>query len=280
MTMAGLLEGKVAFITGAARGQGRAHAVALAKEGADIIAIDICRTVEKVQYPGATPQDLAETVRLVEALDRRIVASQVDVRDTAGVQQAVDEGVATLGRLDIVVANAGISVLEPVLDTSDETWETTIGVNLTGVFKTVRATAPPHIIAGGEGGFDRDHLLKRRAQAQSQPGSYAASKAGVTMLMQVLALELAPHWIRVNTVHPTVVHTPMIHNEYKYKVFRPELDHPPTRADFEVAAAGLNRLPIAGVEVEDVAAAVLYLVGDASRYVTGTTLFVDGGAQL
>lgn len=280
MTMAGLLEGKVAFITGAARGQGRAHAVALAKEGADIIAIDICRTVEKVQYPGATPQDLAETVRLVEALDRRIVASQVDVRDTAGVQQAVDEGVATLGRLDIVVANAGISVLEPVLDTSDETWETTIGVNLTGVFKTVRATAP-HIIAGGEGGGS---IVITSSSAARRPnpnlGSYAASKAGVTMLMQVLALELAPHWIRVNTVHPTVVHTPMIHNEYKYKVFRPELDHPPTRADFEVAAAGLNRLPIAGVEVEDVAAAVLYLVGDASRYVTGTTLFVDGGAQL
>ncbi|MGY1643258.1 mycofactocin-coupled SDR family oxidoreductase [Geodermatophilus sp. SYSU D00703] len=274
----GRVEGKVAFITGAARGQGRSHAVRLAREGADIIAVDVCEQVETVPYPTATPDDLAETVRQVEALDRRIVAAEVDVRDLAGLTEVVEDGVAELGRLDIVLANAGISTPAPTLEMGEETWQTMIDVNLTGVWKTVRA-AVPNVIAGGRGGSVV--ITSSLAAIYANPGTahYSAAKAGLVMLAKVMAKELAPHGIRVNTVHPTTVATDMILNEPTYRLFRPDLEHP-TRADFEEAALTLNALPVPALEAVDISNAVLYLVSDDGRYVTGTTHVVDAGGQL
>ena len=274
----GRVEGKVAFITGAARGQGRSHAVRLAQEGADIIAIDVCKQVDTVPYPTATPDDLAETVRQVEALDRRIVAAEVDVRDLAGLTQAVEDGVAQLGRLDIVLANAGISTPAPSLEMDEETWSTMIDVNLTGVWKTLRASVP-HVIAGGRGGSVVITSSLAAIYANAGTAHYSAAKAGLVMLAKVLAKELAPQNIRVNTIHPTTVATDMILNEPTYRLFRPDLEHP-TRADFEEAALTLNKMPVPAIDAVDISNAVLYLVSDDGRYVTGTTHVVDAGGQL
>ncbi len=274
----GRVEGKVAFITGAARGQGRSHAVRLAQEGADIIAIDVCKQVDTVPYPTATPDDLAETVRQVEALDRRIVAAEVDVRDLAGLTQAVEDGVAQLGRLDIVLANAGISTPAPSLEMDEETWSTMIDVNLTGVWKTLRASVP-YVIAGGRGGSVVITSSLAAIYANAGTAHYSAAKAGLVMLAKVLAKELAPQNIRVNTIHPTTVATDMILNEPTYRLFRPDLEHP-TRADFEEAALTLNKMPVPAIDAVDISNAVLYLVSDDGRYVTGTTHVVDAGGQL
>jgi SDR family mycofactocin-dependent oxidoreductase len=274
----GRVEGKVAFITGAARGQGRSHALRLAQEGADIIAVDVCKQIETVPYPTATPDDLAETVRQVEALDRRIVAAEVDVRDLAGLTKAVDEGVAQLGRLDIVLANAGISTPASTLEMDEETWSTMIDVNLTGVWKTLRASVP-HILAGGRGGSVVITSSLAAIYANPNTAHYSAAKAGLVMLARVMAKELAPQNIRVNTIHPTTVATDMILNEPTYRLFRPDLEHP-TRADFEEAALTLNKMPVPAIDAVDISNAVLYLVSDDGRYVTGTTHVVDAGGQL
>jgi (+)-trans-carveol dehydrogenase len=274
----GRVEGKVAFITGAARGQGRSHAVRLAEEGADIIAVDICRQVETVPYATATSEDLAETVRQVEALDRRIIATEADVRDFGALKAAVDDGVAQLGRLDIVLANAGISTPASTLEMDEETWQTMIDVNLTGQWKTVKA-AVPHIIAGGRGGSVVITSSLAAIYANPNTAHYGAAKAGLVMLMKVMAKELGPQNIRVNTIHPTTVATEMILNDPTYRLFRPDLEHP-TRADFEEAALTLNKLPIPAIEAIDISNAVLYLVSDDGRYVTGTTHVVDAGGQL
>jgi (+)-trans-carveol dehydrogenase len=274
----GRVAGKVAFITGAARGQGRSHALRLAQEGADIIAVDICKQVETVPYPTSTPDDLAETVRQVEALDRRIIATEADVRDAAALGKAVERGVAELGRLDIVLANAGISAPAPTLEMSEETWSTMIDINLTGVWKTIKA-AVPHIVAGGRGGSVVITSSLAALMANENTAHYSAAKAGLVGFMKVLAKELAPQNIRVNTIHPTTVATDMILNDATYRLFRPDLENP-TRADFEVAARTLNALPVAAVEPVDISNAVLYLVSDDGRYVTGTTLSVDAGGVL
>lgn len=276
--MAGKLEGKVAFITGVARGQGRSHAVRLAQEGADIIGVDICRQVETVPYPTATPEDLAETVRQVEALDRRIIATEVDIRDGAALKKAADDGVAQLGRLDIVLANAGISTMHSTVDMPDEVWDTMIDINLSGQFKTIRATVP-HILAGGRGGSVVLTSSLAAMKANANIAHYTAAKSGLIGLMQVLALELAPQSIRVNTVHPTTVNTDMVLNEPTYKLFRPDLENP-TREDYEVAARTLNKMPTAGLDPVDISNAILYLVSDDGRYVTGTTQVVSAGGQL
>ena len=212
----GQLEGQVAFITGAARGQGRSHALTLAREGADIIAVDICAQADTVPYPMATPDDLAQTVKQVEALDRRIVATQADVRDLAALTAAVDQGVAELGRLDIVLANAGISTPAPTLEMDEAVWDEMIEINLTGQWKTIRA-AVPHIISGGRGGSVVITSSLAAIYANPSTAHYSAAKAGLVMLMKVLAKELAPHSIRVNTVHPTTVATDMILNEPTYR---------------------------------------------------------------
>ncbi|EXG81281.1 mycofactocin-coupled SDR family oxidoreductase [Cryptosporangium arvum] len=274
----GQLDGKVAFITGAARGQGRSHALTLAREGADIIAIDLCAQAETVPYPMATPEDLAETVKEVEALDRRIIAAQVDVRDLAGLKAAVDQGVAELGRLDIVLANAGISTPAPTLEMDETVWDEMIEINLTGVWKTVKASVP-HIQAGGRGGAVVITSSLAATWVNANTAHYSAAKAGIVMLAKVMAKELAPESIRVNTVHPTTVATGMILNDPTYRLFRPDLENP-TREDFDVAAKELNKLPVVALDPSDISNAILYLVADTGRYITGTTHYVDAGGQL
>ena len=274
----GKLEGKVAFITGAARGQGRSHAIRLAQEGADIIAVDTAKQVATVPYDTATAAYLEQTVKDVEALDRRIVASEVDVRDLAALKKAADDGVAALGRLDIVIANAGINSMAPALEMDEEMWQTMIDINLTGVWKTIRA-AGPHIVAGGRGGSIVITSSLASISVNENIAHYSAAKSGLVGLMSVLAKELGPQSIRVNSIHPTTVATPMILNEPTYKLFRPDLEKP-TRADFDEAAAQMNRLPVTMVEPVDISEAVLYLVSDSGRYVTGTTHVVDAGGRL
>lgn len=274
----GKLDGKVAFITGAARGQGRSHAVRLAQEGADIIAVDLCGPVGSVQYPLPTSQDLAGTVRSVENLDRRIVATETDVRDSGALRTAVDDGVAQLGRLDIVLANAGIASFAPVEDLTDELWDDMIDINLTGVFKTVRA-AVPHLRAGGRGGAIVITSSTAGIKGMANLAHYVAAKHGVVGLMKTLANELAPDNIRVNTVHPTSVDTDMIHNDATYGLFMPEVDNP-GRDDAAAAFRTLNALPIEWVDAVDISNAILFLVSDDARYVTGVQLPVDAGSVI
>jgi SDR family mycofactocin-dependent oxidoreductase len=276
----GKLDGKVAFITGAARGQGRSHALRLAQEGADIIAVDICAQIDSVGYPLATPDDLAETVRQVEALDRRIVASQADVRDSSALRQAVDEGVAQLGRLDIVLANAGIASFAPVADLTDEVWDDMIDINLTGVFKTVRASVP-HLRAHGQGGAIVITSSTAGIKGMANLAHYVSAKHGVVGLMKTLANELAPDMIRVNSVHPTAVDTDMIHNDQTYGLFMP--DKPAsevTRDEVGEIFQALNALPIRWVDPVDISNAILFLVSDDGRYVTGVQLPVDAGSVI
>ena len=277
--MPGRVEGKVAFITGAGRGQGRSHAVKLASEGADIIAIDILKDVEGA-LPMATPDDLAETVKLVEAQDRRIVATQADVRDLDGLKAAVDAGVEELGRLDIVVANAGVASLGgPVEKMSQDNWKHTIDINLTGLWNTARV-AIPHMIAGGQGGAIVLTSSVGGMHAMPNMSHYVSAKHGVIGLMRSLAVELGQHHIRVNSVLPTNVNTPMFMNEGTFKMFRPDLENP-TAADVEpIAAQFMHVLPHGWIEPEDVSNAILFLASDESRYITGVPLPIDLGALL
>jgi SDR family mycofactocin-dependent oxidoreductase len=277
--MAGRVAGKVAFITGAARGQGRSHALRLAQEGADIIAVDLCGQVGTVPYPMATEADLAETVKEVEALDRRIVATQADVRDYAAVKAALDDGVAQLGRLDIVCANAGIFSFGALADLDDTTWQDMIDVNLTGVWRTVKA-AIPHLRAAGGGSIV---LTSSTAGLMAIPqiGHYTSAKHGVVGLMRTLALELAPDMIRANSVHPTAVDTDMIQNAATYELFAADLPEAErTRKVVGGRFAELNALPIPWVEATDISNAVLFLASDEARYVTGITLPVDAGSLI
>ena len=271
----GRVEGKVAFITGAARGQGRAHAIRLAEEGADIIALDLCQDVGTVPYPGASGADLQETVKAVEALDRRIVAQQADVRDLGAVRRVVEEGLSQFGHIDVICANAGIGSFAPALELTEEQWQDVVDVNLTGVWKTVRAAAPAMVERGKGGSIV---LTSSAAGLMAYPNlaHYTAAKHGVVGLMRVLAVELAPHMIRVNSVHPTTVATPMIQNPASFGLFTGREDISGEEA--EEAFKPLNALPIPWVEAVDVSNAVLFLASDESRYVTGTTMAIDAGA--
>jgi (+)-trans-carveol dehydrogenase len=274
--MAGRVEGKVAFITGAARGQGRSHAIRLARDGADIIAVDLCGQVGSVPYAMSTPEDLAQTVKEVEALDRRIVASQADVRDYGAVKAALDAGVAELGRLDIVSANAGIFSFGTLEELSETEWQDMIDTNLTGVWHTAKA-AIPHLRAAGGGSIV---LTSSTAGLEAIPnaGHYTSAKHGVVGLMRTLALELAPDMIRVNSVHPTVVNTDMIQNAATYALFAPDLaEKDRTKEALAPRFQAMNALPIPWVEPVDISNAVLWLASDESRYVTGVTLPIDAG---
>lgn len=273
--MAGTLEGKVALVTGAARGQGRSHAVRLAEEGADVIAVDLCAQIGSVEIPMSTPDDLDETVRQVEALDRRIVARVADVRDGVALRYAVRDGVAELGRLDVVCANAGVYALtldEPT-DPAERRrfWQDTIDVNLTGVWNTVDAAAPAMIEAGNGGAIVLTASTAASKSAANQSlamNAYTAAKHGVVGLMRNFAVDLAPHMIRVNTVHPTGVHTPMVENAVVEKYMK---------ANDGFAKLVLNSLPIPAVDPVDISNAIVYLASDAGRYVTGVQLPVDAG---
>ena len=277
--MTGRVEGKVAFITGAARGQGRSHAVRLAQEGADIIAVDICRGFADSTAPAATPEDLAETADMIKNLDRRVVTAQVDVRDYAALKAALDGGVEELGRLDIVVANAGIGTTGVKLHKMAESiWEETIDINLGGVWKTVKA-AVPHLKMGGRGGSVIITSSVGGLKTYPQVGHYIAAKHGVVGLMRTFAVELGAESIRVNTIHPTHVNTPLLMNEPTYRMFRPDLENPGP-ADLAPICQSFHFLPIPWVEPVDISNAVLFLASDEARYITGVTLPVDAGSLL
>ena len=273
--MTGRVEGKVAFITGAARGQGRAHAVRLASEGADIIAVDICEPIDSVPYPLATEADLKETVNLVQGLGRKIVASHADVRDFSALEAAVADGVAELGRLDIAVANAGILSAGATEALPEQSWRDMIDVNLTGVYHAAKA-AIPHIRAGGEGGSIVLTSSALGIRAMPNMAHYVAAKSGVIGLMRVMALELAAEKIRVNTVNPSIADTPMVQNEAVHKLFVPHIDNP-TREQAAEVFATLNPMPTPWVDAQDVSDAVLFLVSDEARFVTGLEFKIDAG---
>lgn len=277
--MTGRVEGKVAFVSGAARGQGRSHAVRLAQEGADIIAIDICKPIDNVPYPASTPADLAETAEQVRSHNRRIVTAEVDVRDYQGLKAAVDSGVAQLGRLDIVVANAGIGNGGARLDKLGENlWRDMIDVNLTGAWHTVKA-AVPHVLSGRRGGSIVLTGSVGGRKAYPYTGHYCAAKHGVTGLMRAFAVELGQHMIRVNSVLPTQVNTPMVMNDQTFRLFAPHKTNPGPE-DFAPISQTMHTLPIPWVEPVDISNAVLFFASDESRYVTGVSLPVDAGSLL
>lgn len=277
--MAGRVEGKVAFITGAARGQGRSHAVKLAEEGANIIAIDVCTQLDDVPIPMSTPEDLQETVALVEAAGGKIHAAEVDVRDFEGMQAAVDEGVAQFGRLDIVCANAGLASSGDRLDSLGEKgWRDMIDVNLTGVWITTRVSVP-HIREGGRGGSVILTSSVGGLRALPSVGHYVAAKHGMLGIMRTLAMELGEESIRVNAVCPTQVSTPMLLNEATYKMFRPDLEHP-TADDFAPLSQMMHVLPTPWIDAVDVSNAVVFLASEESRFITGVALPIDAGSML
>jgi SDR family mycofactocin-dependent oxidoreductase len=271
--MAGL-EGKVAFITGAARGQGRAHAVRLAEEGADILAIDICEDIASMDYPNASQADLDETARLVEAAGRKVVALKADTRDLAGLQRAFDEGMTSLGRVDIVIANAGIVRLSAGGDPA-AVWKDIVDTNLTGTWNTV-TVALPTLRAGGAGGSIvlTSSTAGIRPVANEGVGAiaYTATKTGLVGLMKQLASTLAPESIRVNSVHPTGVASGMTMNEAMGKLFEEAMS-----AGGNALSAMQNAMPVPMLQPEDIANAVAFLVSDQAAYITGTALPVDAG---
>lgn len=267
----GRLDNQVAFITGAARGQGRSHALRLAEEGADVIAVDICQQVPSVAYKMSTPEDLNETVHLVEASGRRIVAHVVDVRDQRGLGEAFQAGVAELGHCGIVVANAGIMPFMGPAGDSDEAWGDAIDIMLNGVYNTLRVTVP-HLISAGRGGSiiitSSSAGLKGFGPWIAGSLGYTAAKHGVVGLMRQTAAELARYQIRCNSVHPTGCNTPMVVNE-EFAQWTEQYEESTSRLQ--------NALPVEMVEPVDVSNAVAYLASDEARYVTGLTMTVDAG---
>jgi SDR family mycofactocin-dependent oxidoreductase len=276
----GRVAGKVAFITGAARGQGRSHAIRLAEEGADIVCVDLLDQMPSLNYPQGTAEDLAETVDAVKGLDRRIMAEKADVRERAQLRAVVEAGVAEFGRLDIVVCNAGIL---PVKHRVPMEFIDAVDVDLVGVFNTVAVTLP-HLQAGAS-------IVVTGSTAGLMPGTltnpvlgpggvgYGYAKAMIPQYVETLALQLAPHMIRVNAIHPTNVDTNLLQNADMYTVFRPDLEHP-TREDATPAFQTFQAMPIPWIEVRDVSNAVVFLASDEARYITGQQLRVDAGAML
>lgn len=269
------LEGKVALVTGAARGIGRAQAVRFASEGADVIAVDLCGPIDTVVTPPATSNDLEETAAMVSAMGRAVSTHIVDVRDVDALRAAADSGALRFGGIDVVCATAGITSSGPALELSDDTWEVMIDVNLTGVWNTTRATVP-HLISRGGGSIIMVSSIAGLKGLRSV-AHYSAAKHGVVGLMRTLAQELAPHRIRVNTVHPTNVNTPMIQNEHVRRTFVPHSPEP-TQEQFAAAARDMNLLDVPWVEPEDVAHASLFLASDEARFITSVTLPVDAGS--
>jgi SDR family mycofactocin-dependent oxidoreductase len=271
------VEGKTAFITGAARGQGRSHAVRLAEEGARIIAVDICEQIPGVAYDMATYEDLRTTQELVEKAGGEILVQKVDVRDLAAMEAAVTRGLDHFRYIDIVCANAGISSYGKAWELSEDAWRDTIDVNLTGVWHTVRATVPPMLDAGRGGSIV---ITSSSAALVGIPtlSHYTAAKTGLVGFTRSLAQELGEHHIRVNTVHPTGVDTHMALNDYSFRLFMPDIANP-TRADAAKLFRSMNILPIPWVEAADISNAVLWLASDESRYVTGAAIPVDAGVS-
>jgi SDR family mycofactocin-dependent oxidoreductase len=272
----GRVAGKVAFITGAARGQGREHAVRLAEEGADIIAVDACVDIESVPYPLATENDLDETAALVEKLGRRIVTAKADVRDVDGLQSALARGIDQLGRPDVVVANAGISGSPaPAAMIEENAWQTMLDINITGVWHTIKVAAPH--MSDGRGGSIVLVSSMLGLRGGGYMAHYASAKHAVVGLMNSLANEFAPQWIRVNSIHPGNIRTPMIDNEQFHRTLRPDLAEP-TMADAGAVIGHFHMLPVPYFEARAVSDAVLFLASDESKYITGVALPIDAGA--
>jgi (+)-trans-carveol dehydrogenase len=271
----GRVDGKVAFITGAARGQGRAHAVKLAEEGADIIAVDICEQIDSVPYGLGTMDDLEETARLVEKEGRRIVFRKADVRDRSSLDSAVQAGIAELGRLDIVVSNAGIWSNAPFVDMQDQMLKDMLDVQLMGPYNTCKVTVP-HLIEQGSGGAIVFIASTAANKGFLHQVHYNMGKTAVIGLMRSLAQELAPHFIRANTINPSSTNTTMIQNPAIWSAFAPGVENP-TEADFGDQFTKMNLLPIPWMEPVDTANAVCFLASDEARYITGIELPVDAG---
>ncbi|NKQ51600.1 mycofactocin-coupled SDR family oxidoreductase [Amycolatopsis sp. K13G38] len=278
----GRVAGKVAFITGAGRGQGRSHAVRLAEEGADIIAVDICRDFETVGYPMSTPDDLKETVKLVEDRGRRIVAVEADVRERGQIIDAMDRGIGELGRLDVVVSQAGIAALggEPAL----QAWADGVDTMLVGTINTLHAAMSrvgegASLIATGSAAVFMGTGGVAEPGADPGGAGYAYAKRALSDFVHELARNLAPRNIRVNAVHPTNCNTAMLQSPGMYKAFRPDLENP-TREDAEPAFPAQQAMPVPWIDPVDVSNAVVYLASDEARYVTGMQLRVDAGSYL
>ena len=270
----GKLDGKVVLITGGARGQGRSHALTFAREGAEVVICDVASSLPTVPYPLASAGELAETARMVEDLGRRCLALQADVRSSAGMRGVVERAVSEFGQVDILLANAGIESFGEAWELTDDQWDEMIAVNLTGVWKSCRAVIP--------------HMIERRTgvilltssiaglKGLANQAHYCAAKHGVVGLMRALAIELAPHGIRVNTIHPSSVDTPIIKNQAMYTLFsggKPDA----TLEEVTPGFRSLNLLDIPWMEPQDISNAVLWLASDDARYVTGTTMTIDAG---
>jgi SDR family mycofactocin-dependent oxidoreductase len=277
----GRLSGKVAFVTGAARGQGRSHAIRLAQEGADIIALDICESVDTVNYPLASADDLEQTVKEVESRGARIVAQIGDVRDRRGLEKIVEEGMGAFGHLDVVVANAGICPGTDV--TLAKAFVDAVDVDLTGTMNTV-AVSLPHLGAGASIILTGSTAGLMKGTTENMEGStggvgYSWAKQVMVRYVEVLALQLAPHMVRLNAIHPTNVDTDLLHNDDIYRAFRPDLENP-TREDAMLSFPAMQAMPIPFIDPSDVSALVAFLACDESRYMTGLNLRLDAGAML
>ena len=275
----GPLEGLVAFITGAARGQGRAHAVRLANDGADIIAIDICRPIsDTITYPLATSEELAETVRAVEATGRKVLAREVDIRELAALQQVVADGVEQFGRLDILVANAGVLSWGRMFEMSEEQWDTVIDVNLNGTWRTIRAAVPAMIEAGNGGSII---IVSSSAGLKATPGNghYSASKHGLVALTNALAIEVGEFGIRVNSIHPYSIETPMVEKKAMMDLFTkyPSYVHSFSPMPYQPVNHQSKKGLMEFMEPEEVSDVVAWLAGDGSATISGSQIAVDRG---
>jgi SDR family mycofactocin-dependent oxidoreductase len=274
----GSFDGRVAFITGGARGQGRTHAVALAREGADIVACDWFGGLDTIRYPLPDRADLEQTVKLVEAEGQRCLAAEADVRDLDALHALVTQATEAFGRIDIAIANAGVASTSgrPVQEMSPDSWQQVVDVNLTGVFNTIRAVSPG-MVQRGYGRIIATASMMGRTGGPHVAG-YAATKWGVIGLVKCAAYDLAPYGITVNAIAPGNVDTPMIQNDAIRKMMRPDLENP-TREDAASAFQRLHVIPIPWVQPEEISRAVLYLAAEEARGVSGTVMSVDAGAS-